>query len=201
MRYIEKTIEPAFLTSYKEVQCAANLSVSYNNGFREKSELNDVLRSEQHHICCYCQQKLTHFQGNKIGGAHNEHLIPQSTDPGDGSVELDYNNIYACCIDSEGQSKLQRHCGEAKRDSLIRGFITETNCSLFFKYNILGEILPNGSYDNWKDYVSNKLTLLGSVKDAYDTINILNLNCHQLVEDRKGDVYALLSIINQMQKN
>lgn len=199
MRFIEKSDEPAYLTSYKQAQLQAGLSVSYK-GFREKTDLNDLLRVEQHHICCYCQQRLTHYNSNKEGAAHNEHLIPQCTDPGDGSIELNYHNIYACCMDSKGQSEKHQHCGESKHKSQIRAFIQERTCSVYFKYNISGEILPNGSYSNWNDYVSNAKTLLGDVKDAYNTINTLNLNCNRLVTDRKNDITTLISIISRCTK-
>lgn len=199
MRYIEKRDEPAYLTSYKQIQLQAGLFVSYQ-GFREKEGLNELLRGEQHHICCYCQQRLTHYNSNKEGAAHNEHLIPQCADPGDGSIELNYHNIYACCMDSRGQSKKHQHCGESKHESLIKGFIQEQTCGVHFKYNISGEILPNGSYSNWSDYVSNATTLIGEMKDAYDTINILNLNCNRLVTDRKNDITTLISLINKCTK-
>lgn len=194
MRYIEKIEEPASLTSYKQIQLQAGLAVSYS-GFREKRTLNDLLRNEQHHICCYCQQRLTHFNSKREGAAHNEHLKPQCTDPGDGSIELDYYNIYACCMDSKGQSGKHQHCGESKHESHIRAFIQERTCSSFFKYNTSGEILPNGNYGNWDDYVRNATTLIGDVKDAYDTINTLNLNCNRLVTDRKMDITTIIGIM------
>ncbi len=48
----------------------------------------------------------------------------------------------------------------------------------FFRYNILGEIIPNGSYDQWQEYLVHKDELTVDLKDATDAINTLNLNCH-----------------------
>lgn len=201
MRYIKKKRrEPNSLSTYKEAQRDANLSVSYNT-FREKRGLNDVLRIEQFHICCYCQQKLSHYQGPKIGGSHNEHLIPQCSDVGDGSIGLNYYNIYACCIDSQGMSELHEHCGESKHNKNIRGFIQAPDCTAFFKYNVNGEILPNGEYDDWNNYVKNAERLTDNVKAAYEEIKILNLNCNKLVNDRKNDFDMLLKWLLQSSKN
>lgn len=199
MRYIEKVDEPDFLIQYKEEEQKGGQVPNYEK-FREKKKLNGKLRKEQHHICCYCQQRLTHYQGDRNGGAHNEHLIPQCEDKGDGLIDLDYNNIYACCIDSVGYEYTKQHCGESKHETPIRGFITEENCSDFFKYNSLGEILPNGSFDKWDEYINNETALTGDIKDSFQTIRTLNLNCNKLVEDRKGDFFALISIINDLSK-
>ncbi|MBQ4035014.1 MAG: hypothetical protein II623_06100, partial [Paludibacteraceae bacterium] len=38
--------------------------------------------------------------------------------------------------------------------------------------------------------------LAGKVLEAYNTIKTLNLNCHFLVDDRRGDIVKLISILN-----
>ncbi len=197
MRYIHKGAEPKYITEYKKSQLSGNLAANYAN-FREKRRLNDDLRMEQRHICCYCQQSLDHFQTPLTKGAHNEHLIPQQLDPGDGSIDMNYDNIYACCIDSRGMGKLQRHCGEAKGDCTLKGFIKDPNCRKYFKYNLLGEILPNGEYSKWSDYVDKESLLSDIVKDAYNEISILNLNCVYLVNERKKDIFAIVKSIISM---
>ncbi|MDM8335841.1 hypothetical protein [Mediterranea massiliensis] len=199
MRYIRKGSEPTCLTEFKKAQEEAGIQPLYAN-FREKEPLNNLLRAEQHHICCYCQQRLTHFQRDKEGGAHNEHLIPQEGAEGDTSKQLDYGNIYACCIDSRGMSANLQHCGESKHDRRIHGFIQQEDCTEYFKYNSLGEILPNGEYDTWEEYNRHQDTLSGNIKEAYREICTLNLNCPRLRNDRRGDFFALLSIIKDMSK-
>lgn len=203
MRYIKKTTEPACMTTWKELRKTAEQPLAYDD-FDKKKELNEYLPTEQHHICCYCQQRIEHFQGNKIGGAHNEHLIPENGPNGDFDKQMDYQNLYACCIDSQGlkkKEKSKRHCGEAKEEKLIRGFIQEEGCNGFFRYNTLGEIIPNGSYDQWQEYLVHKDELTVDLKDATDAINTLNLNCHFLVEDRKGDLDKLLLLLNGFSKD
>ena len=202
MRYIKKGQEPAFMSQWKAQCRQAGQPLAYND-FDNKAKLNEILRAEQHHICCYCQQRLSHFQGDKAGGSHNEHLVPEFGEHGDFDKQMDYSNLYACCIDSRGLKKKERakrHCGEAKEDKLIRGFIQEKNCSSFFRYNILGEIIPNGEYDSWADYMKHEADLSGDVKDAMEAINVLNLNCHFLKEDRKRELDALVRVIGRLPK-
>lgn len=202
MRYIKKGEEPGFMTKWKEERIKSGQSLAYND-FDDKKALNECLRNEQHQICCYCQQRLDHFQGEKTGGSHNEHLVPENGPFGNFDKQMDYNNLFACCIDSRGLKKKERakrHCGESKEDKPIRGFITEENCHDYFRYNILGEIIPNGNFDCWKDYVSHKDELTNDVKDAFEAIETLNLNCHFLVEDRKGDLDNLLRVITTLSK-
>lgn len=203
MRYIKKTAEPDYMTAWKELRKKAEQPLGYNE-FDKKKELNEYLRKEQRHICCYCQQRIEHFQGNKIGGAHNEHLVPENGPYGNFDKQMDYHNLYACCIDSQGlkkKEKSKRHCGEAKGEKLIRGFIQEEGCNGFFRYNTLGEIIPNGCYDQWKEYLVHKDELTADLKDATETIETLNLNCHSLVEDRKGDLDKLLLLLNKLCKD
>ena len=199
MRYIKKLDEPNCIADYKAIQQQAGLSFRYSS-FKKKKILNAILRAEQHHICCYCQQKITCYQENKISGAHNEHLDPQAGDPGDGSIDLDYNNIYACCIASTGMSKLHQHCGEAKHHNYINGLIRRPICNTYFKYNLLGEILPNGEYSTWEEYDLHKTLLTGFVTEAYEEIKVLNLNCNKLKSDRRGDLDKIIHWINLSEK-
>ena len=73
MRYIPKQQEPAVMKEWKEEQVNHALPLCYDI-FPEKKELNEILRSEQHSICCYCQRRIDHFQNPLEKGSHNEHL-------------------------------------------------------------------------------------------------------------------------------
>ncbi len=115
MRYIDKGEEPSFMKQWKEEQQRVNLPLTYSD-FRDKSKLNDVLRTVQHGICCYCEKTIDHFQGNLVTGAHNEHLIPEKGSYGVFNKQMDYENIYACCIASKGKEKRKTHCDEHKAD-------------------------------------------------------------------------------------
>lgn len=191
MKFIPKGPVPDIIKDFQRIQQSAGLPATYEL-FREKSLLNEILRREQHNICCYCQRRIDHYQGNKKTGAHNEHLYPQSKDPGDGSVDLEYNNIFACCIASQGQKEKSQHCGEAKGEKVIIGSITNPQCQDRFKYNLIGEILPNGSYDDWSEYISNYSQLSKDLKNLVDEIRVLNLNCNSLVDERKKLIESIV---------
>ena len=168
--------------------------------FDYKPRLNSDLREDQHHICCYCQQILTHFQGDKNGGSHNEHLIPENGPNANFALQLDYDNIFACCISSVGFQKQQQHCGEAKKAKSIRGVVQEINCSSLFKYNNLGEIIPNGDFDLYENYKINKANLPEDQCEVLNVIETLNLNCTYLVNERKKVQTTLIKVLNMVPK-
>lgn len=202
MRYIQKGEEPEFMRLWKEQRLQNGLKCAYDE-FDQKKKLNESLRKEQHGICCYCQQRLDHFQGMAIGGSLNEHLIPENGPEGDFDKQMDYTNIFACCMDSKGYKKRERnkrHCDESKGHKRIRGFIQEPSCSSFFRYNSLGQIIPNGRFNTWDEYIAHRDESNGDIKDAIDAIEVLNLNCHQLTDDRKRDLDALLMIIKDLSR-
>lgn len=196
MRYIEKGNEPKFMKKWKNMQLQAGLPLAYGY-FRDKSKLNEVLRFVQHGICCYCEKHIDHFQGVREKGAHNEHLVPEKGPHGVFAKQMDYDNLYACCIESRGKAKQNTHCGEHKKDDVIFPFVQNRNCNLCFKYNVLGEILPNGKYSFWNDYLQNMNSLDTLTREAVKTIDVLNLNCASLVNDRKEQLLILMEWANK----
>jgi len=158
MRYIKKLTTPPFMNDWLDARNNINQEILYND-FSAKRTLNNILRQEQKHICCYCQQTITHFQAKNNGGSHNEHLVPQNGNNAATDLQMDYNNIYACCNYSKGLKKDKQHCGEAKDDELIHNLIQLNECSSLLKYNTLGEIIPNGEYLKFEQYKENELSL------------------------------------------
>lgn len=204
MRYIAKRPTPAIITDWIALRNSVTppQAIIYND-FDKKSDLNEQLREDQHHICCYCQQKITHFQGDKIGGSHNEHLVPENGPHSNLALQLDYGNLFACCNTTVGMGKKEkskRHCGDAKAHLPIRGFIQETACSGYFKYNNLGEIIPNGSYRKLEEYKANRATLSKDERDALETLEVLNLNSTSLVIDRKKDFDRIFPLLIRLSK-
>jgi uncharacterized protein (TIGR02646 family) len=199
MRYIQKRVTPRYITDWIDLRKSADQKIIYNE-FDQKPKLNSDLREDQHHICCYCQQILTHYRGDKNGGSHNEHLIPENGTYANFAMQMDYDNIFACCIDSSGMEKKSQHCGEAKKYKLIRGVIQEKYCSILFKYNSLGEIIPNGDFETFEDYKAYKANLPKDQFEILELIERLNLNCTYLVNERKKDQTALIKVLNQVTK-
>jgi uncharacterized protein (TIGR02646 family) len=197
MRYIHKNINSEahkLLTEWRRLQLKAGLSLTYDT-FKDKKKLNDLLIEEQGGICCYCQQKITELKRTKNSGdSHNEHLIPQSVNE---DLQTNHGNIFACCCFSSGFSKELQYCGEAKGNNLIYEFIKWVDCVHHFKYNIEGEIMPEGCYLSFKEFEDNKKSLDFKQKKALEAIIILNLNQISLKEERKKDIAALITMLNK----
>jgi uncharacterized protein (TIGR02646 family) len=190
MRYIPKgSTEPPVLSTAR-----AN-GMDYAS-FREKPALNEILREEQGHICCYCQQEIQHYGTVSAGSSHNEHLQPQHPYYW---LDMDYSNLFASC-NADG---IAGYCGHHKGDEEIADFIRRGDCRKHFKYNVIGEILPEGSvYHRWEEYTKNYSSLSTSQQEAADAIRILNLNHRFLVAERKktiGDIFILAKNISSVQ--
>ena len=193
MRFIRKTSPPGVLTAWTASQNAAGISPQYHD-FRGKAELNNHLREEQGHVCCYCQQRINQFPGD----AHNEHLIPQRGRYGDPTKALDYSNLYASCSYSKGMKPGKRYCGEAKSDSQLPPLIQQPDCAERFAFNVLGEILPAcGSYRSYQEFQQNQVVLSARSLETLNTINVLNLNASYLMEERKKTLFLVLKFVQK----
>lgn len=188
MRYIPKLANsPArqLLDNAKEEMKKAGISILYEN-FNDKKNLNDLLRDEQKRICCYCQKRIDHFQGANISGSHNEHFEPENGPDGRADLQMEYENIYACCNTTKGYEKRLQHCGEHKDKLKInRNFLLMRNCSDYFKYNVNGEILPTCPYNSYNDVLNNRTSLTSIQLDSLQMIEVLNLNVASLTTFRK----------------
>ncbi|OWP84830.1 TIGR02646 family protein [Flavobacterium davisii] len=196
MRYIQKGAIPVFMQDWINARTGAGQNLRYEE-FNQKQQLNDVLRVEQKHICCYCQQRINQFKQNNNGNCHNEHLVPQKGVNGNTALQMAYTNIFASCSYSEGVKQKHQYCGTAKGDLLIHPFIQDVNCSSFFKYNAKGEIIPNSPvYNSYEEFLRNEPTLGINDKRALETIRTLNLNVSFLVEERKKLQTRLFKVLN-----
>lgn len=201
MRYIKKSsTEPTCLSEYKQECKDLNVPTPLlYEDFNRTSELKRILSQEQHGVCCYCQRAVRGFR--------IEHSYPESSkeDPEKGKqLQLDYYNLFAACMDSQGHQPELQYCDVAKGNQIIREFIKESNplCQLHFKYLSTGEIVPHGQFSRWKEYLeaaAESLTL--DEKDARRAIEVLNLNCHTLVEARKLCLTELLRLLPTKSKD
>ena len=197
MRYIQKGGVPILMQRWINLRTLAGQNLRYEE-FDKKSDLNNSLRAEQKHICCYCQQRITALKITKnTGDCHNEHLVPQNGVNGNVTLQMAYTNIYASCSFSEGQEPSSQYCGIVKGDNLIHPFIQDVACSTYFKYNTKGEIVPNSYvYNSYEEFLTNEATLGVNEKRALETIRTLNLNVSFLVEERKKLQTRLFKVLN-----
>jgi uncharacterized protein (TIGR02646 family) len=197
MRYIRKGNEPQIISNYRMLRQNAMQVVSYPD-FNQAEDLNDILRVEQRNICCYCLQSINHFQKPNEAGSHNEHLIPQQGANGNALLQMDYNNIYACCNYTKDFPNEDSYCGEHKADSLITNFIQQQDCRTFFKYNSTGEILPNGNYETEDEFNLHENILPQNQKNALKTIKVLNLNQAVLKKRRVDLINQIIPLISNI---
>jgi len=199
MRYIAKNVNntPQILTGFIQQQNNAGVNLNYG-AFPNAEQLNNILRQEQRLICCYCTLRIDHFQGNSEGGSHNEHLEPQHGPHANPARQLDYTNIFACCNYSTGKQPSLQHCGIKKGHHLITDFLTNINCRQYFKYNVLGEIIPRGVYETQEDFQNNLYQLTPDQVNAFNTIQILGLNCNSLVKVRKDNIDIIIRLSGQL---
>lgn len=147
MKFIEKGTEPISFTNWK------NSGTRAYGGLRNpvKSDLKNALISEQGHICCYCESKIT------SDTSHIEHLDPQCSPTNN---DLDYANLLCSCQKQLAKGE-PRHCGNSKGNNTITIHPLQNNCEIKFTYTADGCI-------NYTD------------KNSKDTIEILQLNINKL---------------------
>lgn len=196
MRYIHKSRNSQAHTLLNKA-CRnlrkSGVKVIYDN-FNDKKKLNNFLRAEQKNICCYCQRRIDHFQGDNESGSHNEHFEPEGGPNARIDLQLSYENIYACCNKSKGLKKNLQHCGEYKGSEVIqRNFLQMRKCSDYFKYNVNGEILPQCPMNNFNDVCNNRGALTSIQSEALQMIEVLNLNVDSLKEFRRKVVDDILN--------
>ena len=200
MRYIEKDkITDVFsngnlrkLRNYVNIQLSAqpdSLHPDYN-GLNPviRTDIINQLKLEQKGLCCYCLQRLVNSD------THIEHLAPQSAFLNE---EVNYYNIFLSCGSNKYQKK---HCGHYKKEYTIPKVIsyfnpkTHIKCQDLFKYNLLGEILPSDGFNSIKMNYERYIDLNSHTKSLLATIDVLNLNCKELVSIRKGIIKGVVEL-------
>lgn len=170
MKHIVKNIEPASFSTWKANNPGATYKEDLKKEKKVKKELKRSLINEQHHICCYCECRITEST------SHIEHFKPKGN-PAYSNLQLEYSNLFASC-GIERSGKNEEHCGHKKYKEYNSNLISplEPDCSTHFKYNIFGEIEHNNS------------------KRGEETINMLNLNSALLKAQRQKLIDYFLDI-------
>lgn len=207
MLYIKKTQPSQELTNwistkksegeihphYESLQ-TQNSAVSSYDAYQS---LRTQLFNEQKGICCYCMKKIT------IENSNIEHFLPQSIFP---ENEVDYYNLYLACRYSHGKAKPKQHCDIAKGNELISKYIgyihhdsgrsITTKCEDFIQYTSDGYILPKKqNYLSQVKFYQNYSSLTPQEKELLGTIEILNLNCESLVNERNKFISEFKSTV------
>ncbi|WP_183576205.1 retron system putative HNH endonuclease [Mucilaginibacter sp. X5P1] len=174
MRFILKNNPSEFIKNFIELQNKIPVHPTYadlrsDNGGKTIKEVQTQLYNEQNGLCCYCNKYLDK-------DFHVEHFLPQSKFKYD---EVEYSNIFLSC-------NSPFTCGKVKENNLISKYITHPDCKSFFKYNHLGEILPECQFMTLDMVIINWSSLNTKVKDLFLFIETLKLNHTSLTEIRKS---------------
>lgn len=151
---------------------------NYDN-LRESSKnvLKEYLIKEQGGLCAYCMTRIN------LNNSTIEHYIPRNGINGDMSKSLDYDNLFAVCMNERNSGEKSRHCDVSKGDNLITIDPRKESDILQIKYKRDGEIYSdNGDFEN-------------------DLNNTLNLNVTTLRKNRRSALDSALKSMARINKN
>lgn len=175
MKHIIKDVEPDVLTGYK-LNSTNPSYINFCKKSQRKLNLNDALLDEQGYLCCYCMGEIN-SENMQI-----EHWKPQSKYP---KLDLDYNNLFACCEGNKHNPKRKKgskniHCDSKKSSLELTINPLNKDCETEISYFGDGTI-------NAKNSVYNK-----------DINDYLNLNYENLKRNRKS---AWIKVLSNLTKN
>lgn len=192
MKGINKQTEPESFTLWKS-QANEDWQPSYDKLQNpEKSDVRTSLVEEQGYLCAYCCCQIENDTSIVI-----EHFHPQTSSKGINSLDIDYDNLFACCDGTKIESGTNNKffcCDETKKDifqseegvRLIKptlkdelGFI----CEQAFFYTIEGAISPKDT-----EYEA----------QAKFTIDLLQLDNRELRKQRKEACAFLFDADNNL---
>ena len=166
MKNIKKRQEPQSLTSYRKTPGATY------GGYSKKDDLRKSLAEEQRKICCYCMSRIEHKR-SKMKIEHHKSISHFS------ALQLKYKNLLGACLGGEGQRKKAQHCDTYKGNKPL------SFNPAYLSHNIEKKVYYSGDGK------------IGSTNQAIDNeLNkVLNLNCYNLTQRRKGVIKALESVL------
>jgi len=154
------------------------------SSFGYKDEVTRNLDTEQYGLCAYSE-----IRPDEYGlGTHIEHLEPKSQNP---QRTFDYNNLVLSALSNDDMQKLV--CGDVfgghaklnNYDAELFISCLDANCASYFAYLSNGLVEPLRRLDN------------DGQKKARYTIDLLNLNSHYLVTQRKIWLNELDELIDE----
>jgi uncharacterized protein (TIGR02646 family) len=186
MRYIKKGKEPQTLQAIKGLaQRTGQLPAFEALPANVVYEIVQALLYDQGWLCCYCMNEISSETSRLV------HFLPFKDEA------LTYTNMYLACNYSNHLPPAQQHCYIKKGTDLIPKYMSDDQCAEYFRYNTLGEILPNGPYRTIRKCQDNFRSLTPVQQAVLSAIEILNLNTERLKDQRKA---VLTEVANAMRK-
>jgi uncharacterized protein (TIGR02646 family) len=175
MRYIKKGKEPQGLSAIKNLAARTGQYPIFENlPVQVVYEIMQALLYDQGWLCCYCMNEISSETSRIV------HFLPFKDEA------LNYSNLYLACNYSNHLPPSQQHCYIKKGTDLIPKYMADEECTEYFRYNTLGEILPNGPFRTIRKCQDNYRSLTPVQQAVLSAIEILNLNTERLKDQRKA---------------
>jgi len=162
-----------------------------------RDEVVTSLLEEQGYICAYCMRSID------LKSTTIEHIVGQNYDDGTQKgkdLQLDYDNFLAVCKGDSCRDEL--HCDKSRanyqKTRPLYATPLKSQITKHLKYTNSGEIYFK-NYVEKTEIGKNKHHLKHSDDEniQYDISYVLNLNCHNLKEERK----LVISVLKRITKN
>jgi len=175
VRHIRKGRTPSALDKFRRENARTPHVFAYDNlpGDVRRALTRKMLK-EQGRLCAYTMRRIGDFQSAAQADFHVEHIRSQKEHP---ELRLDYLNIVLC---SPGADRSRCEWGaKYKDDALVdeRNFLSplRADCETRLAFRADGRVFAADATDH----------------AAKATVDVLNLNHHELIADRAGAMRAL----------
>ena len=141
-------------------------------GFAGKQAVRDALVRDQHHLCAYCQRRISPTPDMKI-----DHWLPRSDAREGKAGEFDWGNLVGACSGETrgGAHGLSRHCDTSRGDRPV-------DEQRLYLHPVEGR---GPDPRNHVRYQANGTAYAFPASDAVENdLALLNLNCTYLKEGR-----------------
>lgn len=187
MEYIEKQAVPPAAWETWFTKTTGGRSYDYKADYdilRNLKAARQHLLDEQHHLCAYCQRRIS------IDNSSIEHVIPKELNK---ALSTAYSNLVVVCLTQEKDSEGRLHCDKEKGNKIILPLIFLSNSTVTnSQNNRYFEAHADGS-------ICAKPTLPDVEKKQIDSfIYILNLNHYVLKKNRTKDFLDSLIVTSRI---
>ena len=188
MRHIKKSKEPQSLATFKGIQ-VKNFTPTFEAlPPHVIQEIVNNLMQDQGCLCCYCMDEIT------LENARLVQFIASQEEA------LHYTNMFLACSNSNALLPQHQHCYIKKGTDLIPKYMADEQCTTYFRYNTLGEIVPMCEFRTIRKCQDNYRKLSPVQQGVLAAIEILNLNADRLCEQRKAIYTQIATLFNRAKK-
>lgn len=216
MKRVRKSAEPPVLSQYRQIVPHASWddmrSDVLHGGRQAYEDCREAALADQGNICAYCECSLS------LDLPHHcrvEHVHSKKDTSGTHNWALDWQNMLGVCVGgSRSDLQLPRNLScDAYKDHMIEKGKLPTACegwilnplqiqaspSLFDFEKATGRLIPNTSICSSFTIAGNKHATTAQI--VQHTIDMLNLNCDRLIQERRNILFSINAEKEKKRKN